>query len=385
MADASARTAVLEGFPLSITIVISAFLIFAILSVGVRSYVRVVDNVFGVDDGLILAGLIVYITDIALAIRGVSVGIGSKNDHLNSWMQAEAEKYYIIWITLYVVTVALIKSSVCLTLARVAAKSNNSLRIAVWALLGLTWASFCVTFFGILTFCRPVEANWNTALVAEGKASCADTETLIAISHTNTASSIATDVGCMVLPGLLLWDANMGTRAKLQVFGLMSIASIASLTTISRAPFISRYRNPTDNLMYYIGYIVLLSMIEVGVGCTAACLPSTRAFYLRMAGKTKESPTSTPNAKSLVTIGGNVIGGSGRKKSNRGIFNKSITGRTTTTTCVSSGAGDWERLNEDGESGRSILNEQTGAIRTDYSYTVELESVTRKEDREIQQ
>lgn len=43
---------------------------------------------------------IVYITDIALAIRGVSVGIGSKNDHLNAWMQAEAEKYYIIWITL---------------------------------------------------------------------------------------------------------------------------------------------------------------------------------------------------------------------------------------------------------------------------------------------
>lgn len=58
MADASARTAVLEGFPLSITIVISAFLVFAILSVGVRSYVRVVDNVFGVDDGLMLAGLV---------------------------------------------------------------------------------------------------------------------------------------------------------------------------------------------------------------------------------------------------------------------------------------------------------------------------------------
>lgn len=58
MADESARTAVLEGFPLSITIVISAFLVLAVLSVGIRSYVRAFDNVFGVDDGLILAGLV---------------------------------------------------------------------------------------------------------------------------------------------------------------------------------------------------------------------------------------------------------------------------------------------------------------------------------------
>ncbi|KAF7536013.1 hypothetical protein G7054_g4907 [Neopestalotiopsis clavispora] len=226
MADASAQSVVLEEFPLLIIIIISIFLVFAVSSVGIRTYMRLADQVFGLDDGLILAGLIVYVVDIALALRGVSVGIGSRNDRLNSWLQSEAEKYYIIWITLYVVTVALIKSSVCTTLARIAAQSHNSIRIAIWMLLGLTWASFCVTFFGILTFCRPVEANWNKALVAEGRASCASTEALIGISQTNTGTSVATDVGCMVLPGLLLWKTHMKTKAKLQVFGLLSVASV---------------------------------------------------------------------------------------------------------------------------------------------------------------
>lgn len=169
---------------------------------------------------------IVYIVDIALAVRGVSVGIGSKNDKLNTWMQAESEKYYLIWITVYVLGVALVKSSVCTTLKRVAPRADRVMSYAIWCLLGLTWASFCVTFFGILTYCTPVEANWNTALVTQGKAHCADTETLIAISHTNTTTSILTDIGCLVLPGKLLWKAQMKTKAKLLVFCLLSVASL---------------------------------------------------------------------------------------------------------------------------------------------------------------
>ncbi|KAH8196424.1 hypothetical protein TruAng_009411 [Truncatella angustata] len=346
MADANARSVPLEGFPLAIILISLAFLFFAIFSVAVRTYIRLTDKVFGLDDALMLAGLFVYIIDTSLAVRGVTVGIGSKNDRLNSWLQAEAQKFYIIWITIYVIGVALIKSSVCTTLVRIAAKAHRVMRIAVWGLLGLTWASFCVTFFGILTFCRPVEANWNTALVTEGKATCASTETLIGISHTNTGTSIATDFGCMVLPGLLLWKTQMRTRAKLRVFGLLSVASVASLTTIARAPFISRYKEPTDNLMYYIGFIVFLSSIETGIGCIAASLPSVRGLYLRIRGKQDtQKSASTPNAKSLVTIGGGIAGGH-NSSGNRGTFAKS-TDRTTTTACVGGGAGDWERLHDD--------------------------------------
>ena len=159
-------------------------------------------------------------------MHGVMVGIGSKNADMNAWMQSEAQKFYISWISVYVVAVALIKSSVCSTLMRICSETRKGIRRAIWALTALTWASFCVTFFGILTFCQPVEANWYPNLVAEGKATCAATQTLIGISHTNTATSIVTDVGCIVLPGILLWELQMSTRAKLQVIVLLSLASV---------------------------------------------------------------------------------------------------------------------------------------------------------------
>jgi hypothetical protein len=82
-----------------------------------------------------------------------------------------------------------------------------------------------------------------------------------------------------------------------------------------------------------------------------------------MRGKKQESPGNTQNAKSLVTFGGGVVGGSGRKQSKRGIFS---TGRTNTTTCTSTR--EWERLH-DADSGQGI--------RADYEYAVELEPVKR--------
>ncbi|KAL9570976.1 hypothetical protein ACKAV7_005313 [Fusarium commune] len=93
--------------------------------------VRVTDDTFGIDDWLIVAGLVVYIADSGLAVHAVKVGIGSKDDHLNTWMHSEAQKLYIIWIAVYVVTVALIKTSVCVTLRRIAAKSVPLIQYAI--------------------------------------------------------------------------------------------------------------------------------------------------------------------------------------------------------------------------------------------------------------
>ncbi|KAJ4259001.1 hypothetical protein NW762_008089 [Fusarium torreyae] len=346
------------------TIIVLVFVVLAAISVGVRTIVRLTDSTFGLDDWLIVAGLectltqtpsqIIYIADTGLAVRGVSVGIGSKNDHLNDWMQAESQKFYIVWITIYVVAVALIKSSVCVTLRRIASKSIPILHYAIWALFGLTWASFCVTFFGILTFCRPVEANWNTALVLEGKATCADTETLIGISHTNTATSIVTDVGCIVLPGVLLWKTQMSIKAKIQVLSLLSLASVR-----------------IDSHADYIGYIVLFSCVEIGIGCIAASLPALRIMYLRARGKETQASTSTPHANTIVTIGGGKVGEDSSRGQRRVFTNP--TDRGTTTTHINRSDSNWERLSDEDSDKGILVDGQNGGIRADYSYSVELE------------
>ena len=79
---------------------------------------------------------------------------GSRKD---AWQQSEAIKYYLIWILVYVVALATVKSSVCITIRRIAS-IKKPMRITVWVLLAVTWASFLVTFVGTLAYCQPVRS-----------------------------------------------------------------------------------------------------------------------------------------------------------------------------------------------------------------------------------
>lgn len=103
-----------------------------------------------------LALQIVYIPVVGLAIYACLVGLGRLNEDLNAWQQSESIKYYIIWILLYVVALATVKSSVCITIRRIAS-IQKPMKITVWCLLAVTWASFLVTFIGTLTYCTPVQ------------------------------------------------------------------------------------------------------------------------------------------------------------------------------------------------------------------------------------
>lgn len=112
---------------------------------------------YGKRNVLTSSSQIVYIPVVGLATYGCLVGLGRMNEDLNAWQQAEAVKYYLIWILVYVVALATIKSSVCITIRRIAS-IKKPLRITVWVLLAVTWASFLVTFLGTLLYCQPVRS-----------------------------------------------------------------------------------------------------------------------------------------------------------------------------------------------------------------------------------
>lgn len=169
---------------------------------------------------------ITYLADTCLAVYAATVGVGTANARLNAWLQTEAMKYYTIWILLYVAGLAQVKSSICAMIWRIG-MVRRGVRVTLALLLGLVWASFLVTFAGVLLYCAPVEANWDASLLATvAGARCGSVAAMIGISHTATATTLITDVGCAVLPGVLLWKANMKTRAKLEVFTLLSVASV---------------------------------------------------------------------------------------------------------------------------------------------------------------
>ncbi|KAL1860419.1 hypothetical protein Daus18300_009192 [Diaporthe australafricana] len=194
---------------------------------------------------------------------------------------------------------------------------------------------------------------------------------MIGLSHTATVTTIITDLGCAMLPGMLLWKTQMKSQAKLEVFALMSVASIEQLD--------------------YIGYIVLFSNIETGVGCVASCLPSIRRLQMRITKReTSENKSTNPeaNGSELITIGGGGGGSSSRGRKQRGIFtNTTDRGVTLATVQVTSlsgagGGGEWEQLHDDDsdEAPLSPWKESTGSkppggIRKECTYAVEMEPV----------
>jgi hypothetical protein len=142
-------------------------------------------------------------------------------------------KYYIIWILMYVVGLAMVKSSICITIQRIAS-TKKALVYTVWVLLAVTWASFLITFLGTLLYCRPVRAIWTPALVLSGEGTCAPVDTFVIIGHVATVSTIATDLALVVVPAVMLWNTHMKRQAKIQAFGLLSFASMYVNLAISR-------------------------------------------------------------------------------------------------------------------------------------------------------
>jgi hypothetical protein len=165
------------------------------------------------------------LVEIVLACLGAYAGLGALDSRLNDYLSIESKKYLMIWMMLYVVSLVLIKGSICMTMLRVG-NPIKSLRICVYLLLGLVVGTFLATIIGILCLCRPVEANWNTALVLEGKATCASMDAMIGLSYFSTASSIATDMACAVLPGLIVWNMQLKQTTKIFVCVLLSFGSL---------------------------------------------------------------------------------------------------------------------------------------------------------------
>ncbi|EFQ34575.1 uncharacterized protein GLRG_09719 [Colletotrichum graminicola M1.001] len=359
-----------HGLPLAIIIVSSVFLVISVLCVGVRTCVRLIEGTFGVDDGLMLAGTMAYVPCVGLAIYGCLVGLGTLQAQLNMWMFSEALKTYVIWILIYVVALALVKSSVCFTIQRIIT-NDKGLRITVWVLLGVTWASFFITFIGTLLYCSPTYALWTPSMLISGEGTCGSVDVFVAIGHVATSSTIVTDLALVVVPAIILWGTQMKRQTKFQVFGLLSFASVASIITMIRIPYVNKFKAQQD-LQFWVAHTVLCSNIETGIGCIASSIPSLRRFIARTRGTTeisKASGSGSGGKSALFTIGSKPLDQRSRDR-----FRNPTDAGFSLSTVHGRGDESWERLQDgDSDKGDLLPVEQKGGIHAQYSYQVEIE------------
>lgn len=156
---------------------------------------------------------------------GAVHGLGALNEKLNMQMTVDATKYLMLWMLVYLISLFAVKISICITTLRIAT-TMPKLRISVYLLMGLTGANFVINLIGVLLLCRPVEANWDTSIIEEGRGECSATSAMLGLSYTTTATTIVTDLACAVLPAIILWKTHMKLSLKIMLATILSFGSL---------------------------------------------------------------------------------------------------------------------------------------------------------------
>ncbi|KAL7619640.1 hypothetical protein AAE478_010181 [Parahypoxylon ruwenzoriense] len=364
----------LQGIGLAIFVTSVVLASVSAIVVSLRVYVRWFEASIWWDDGLMFAGLVLYVVDVSFACTSTVYGLGAVDTDLTELLEVEGKKYLTIWSFFYAACVLSVKTSICMTMFRLA-QTMRYLRFCVYILLAISIASFCVTFVGGLTLCRPVAAIWDTRLIADGEAMCAPRFAILGISYTTAAATMATDVACAILPAVILWKTQLELKTKILVSLLLSFGSFASICTIIRMPYVRYYMDEHDEL-YWIANIVLCSNVETAIGLIAGSVPILQKLIMRRRrakSQAQDTLGQSPNVPGLVTFGNSPMAKSTRGGKINNSHNIRAGFRNPTDTGFSIAivqAGEprwpqdcWESLGDESS---------TRGIRADYTYEVEL-------------
>ncbi|KAF3043681.1 hypothetical protein E8E12_006435 [Didymella heteroderae] len=323
------------------------------VTVSMRVCVRVWRKVLGMDDYLMVVGLVLFSVTACLCIVACFYGSGQKSEVLEPLTISKGIKTFYVAEYFYAVGAATIKCSISVTLIRIAA-SQRRYNWSLYAIMGLTWIAAIVFVAGIASICTPIETLWG-----EAKGTC-NLQLNSNVSFFFSAIEILTDWSLAILPAILLWNVQMKGSVKTSVAVILALASVASCATIVRLRYLALYSDPGE-FMYGTGKIGFWSLMEEGIGIVAGSLPALRPLLSLRVGFS--SSMNTPGAAT-----------SGRSEPLR---NSNMHGRSRSAVMMDTfqtlGDGDGEEEHDDGDSQKNIVKE------TKYSVTSTKVAVSEEE------
>ncbi|CAG9998286.1 unnamed protein product, partial [Clonostachys byssicola] len=276
-----------QGLGLVLLVVTLFFTPLTVIVIALRCGVRLKHNVFGMDDALMVVGWALFMVVAGLVSKGTYYGLGARDERLNEYLvekskmvkpshpnslrfSANLSNKQHIWLfqTFYCCSLVFIKASICVTLLRIAVLRSH--RIITWITLATSCISTIIVIVGLFAMCRPIRANWDTKA-----GTCSPPIVITSLSYLVSAAAVATDWVCAILPGFMLYKAQMKTATKVSISIILGLGVLASIATIVRLPYIKFYAETID-YPYNVGNITLWSVFESGTGIIAGSLPSLR-------------------------------------------------------------------------------------------------------------
>ncbi|PSN59575.1 hypothetical protein BS50DRAFT_614559 [Corynespora cassiicola Philippines] len=229
-----------------------------------RVGVRVWRKAFGMDDYLMVVGIVLFSVMASLCIVCCYYGSGQLARYLPTLAMAKGIKLFYIAEYFYAVSAMFIKISVAVTLLRIA-EARQLFGWALWILIGMTVIAALVFCIGIANTCHPISTLWG-----ESNGTC-DLQLNTNVSLFFSVIEIVTDFSFSIMLAILLWNVQMKRKVKASVAVMLALASIASCATIVRLNYLTLYSDPGE------------FMYEEGIGIIPGSLPALRPLlFLRI-------------------------------------------------------------------------------------------------------
>ncbi|KAI5240295.1 hypothetical protein E4T43_06161 [Aureobasidium subglaciale] len=275
----------MEGKQLSTFIVALVSLLVTTLVVIVRCIVRTSIRGFGLDDGAMAIGQVLFFGTCVSVMYGCNQGIGVRDIYLTPEQLVNARHSVVIFQCFYLISLIFVKSSICFALLRIT--PNKQIRQFLYFIIFLSFCCGFVTMVACLAICVPVSASWT------GVGKCAAPNVLKCVAVYTTVSSCITDFSCSILPFVILWNLQMAKKLKFTLAAILSLGFLASAATVVRAFYFNRFLATVD---YVWGFsdLMIWSIIEDLIAITIGSVPSLKPLFARF--KFMSSVSSTRRA-----------------------------------------------------------------------------------------
>ncbi|UZP43458.1 hypothetical protein NXS19_011274 [Fusarium pseudograminearum] len=180
--------------------------------------VRLQHRIFGVDDSLMLVGWMLYVSVSGIVARSTYAGLGTRDVDLNAYLQNDGRKFLWCFQVTYCISLLFLKSSICVTLLRIAVIRLH--RIIIWCTLAFVLLSTTTVIIGLFVICSPISTAWGHEGI------CAPTIVIASLGYLVSTGAVVTDWICAVLPVFMLYQVNMKRASKFSVAIILGVAAL---------------------------------------------------------------------------------------------------------------------------------------------------------------
>ncbi|OJD29105.1 cation-transporting atpase 4 [Diplodia corticola] len=233
-----------------------------------RVLVRKGMKAFGLDDWMMVSGLVLYTLACQATITSAYNGIGAHKERITVYYDQQGRKWFMFFQIWYIASTVPIKCAICIALLRIT--QQRKYRYSLWGIMFLSTIGAVTTIATVLAQCQPIAATWDKDL-----GTCIDTKVITNSSYFLSACSIITDWSCAILPAFILWNVQLRFRIKASVVVILALGVVASTATLVRLRYLLNYNSP-DDYLYGLANIAVWSIIESGIGLVAGSLPALR-------------------------------------------------------------------------------------------------------------